>query len=380
MDAGDNRKATITMARITEFHRVRDWVEDNPDKIDDLPDLKTPPYPWTYAYKHEYMTLDMFTPLDMAIIAGRRDIIEKLIAKGARTDNLENMMECMYWEPEDVRAVLALLPDQRPGFHPLSEAIRGKDAGKLEALLDQGGDPNSQRAWNWNDDGTAKETETVLEVAASKGDLACAALLVRRGALIQPEAIARAIERRSDAVAMTQLFLGTGGIQPLHSADAQGETPLHRVVGCERNGFPARDRYALTTLLIEHGADVNAAAHDGTTPLWAVCRGFYQSPEKDRLTLVALLIKHGAEVNVSATDTGTTPLMFAGARGDLKVMSLLLGAGADPLARDAEGRTALDFARMRGRDKAVEMLLLSAGSPEQVVNGSRAKEAEQTIQ
>ena len=42
----------------------------------------------------------------MAVIAGRRDIIEKLIAKGAQTDYLEDTMERMQWKPKVVRAVL----------------------------------------------------------------------------------------------------------------------------------------------------------------------------------------------------------------------------------------------------------------------------------
>ncbi|MES2461310.1 MAG: ankyrin repeat domain-containing protein [Armatimonadota bacterium] len=348
----------------TDFYFACDWVEENADQIDALPDLETFPFPWTQAYDDRGFTLNRFTPLDMAVIAGRRDIIEKLIAKGAQTDYLEDTMEYMRWKQEDVRDVLDLLPDQRPSFHSLSKAIGNHDARALEVLLDGGGDPNSQRAYLWNDDGTARRTDTLLEVAVRDGDLACAALLLQRGALIRPEAITLVVERRDDAAAMANLLLGAAKIMSVHTADAQDGTPLYWLVDSEGNDFPAKERYALAALLIEHGAEVNAAVNDGTTPMWVVCRGLYQSPEEDRLSLATMLIQHGAEVNVVSSGNGTTPLMFAGARGDLKVISLLLGAGADPLARDHEGRTALDFAWMRGRDKAAEVLLKAAGDPE----------------
>ncbi|MES2463923.1 MAG: ankyrin repeat domain-containing protein, partial [Armatimonadota bacterium] len=109
--------------------------------------------------------------------------------------------------------------------------------------------------------------------------------------------------------------------------------------------------------------DVHSRDERGETLLWKACSGNF--PKEGRAALLTLLLEHGADVNVAAIDTGTTPLMFAAASGDRAVIALLLGAGADPLARDQEGRSALNFARMRGRDKAAEVLLLAAGNLEQ---------------
>lgn len=45
-------------------------------------------------------------------------------------------------------------------------------------------------------------------------------------------------------------------------------------------------------------------------------------------------------------EPGWTALMIAAARGDVACVSALLGAGADPLLTDNDGRTALDLARL----------------------------------
>jgi ankyrin repeat protein len=59
--------------------------------------------------------------------------------------------------------------------------------------------------------------------------------------------------------------------------------------------------------------------------------------------MAVLLIRHGANVN-SANRDGSTPLMAAVARGSDVIVTALLDAGAQVTAKDKTGQTALDIA------------------------------------
>jgi hypothetical protein len=57
-----------------------------------------------------------------------------------------------------------------------------------------------------------------------------------------------------------------------------------------------------------------------------------------------LLVDHGADVNATAHD-GSTPLMLAAGSAKITVVEYLLTKGADPNAVDKTGKSALDYAR-----------------------------------
>ncbi len=123
-----------------------------------------------------------------------------------------------------------------------------------------------------------------------------------------------------------------------------GWTPLHYAV--QRNGNPA-----VAAALIEAGADIHARQNDGPTPLHDAATA----------EAVALLLKAGADIEARASYLGwrqpngrdMTPLHVAAKRGNAAVFTALLEAGADPTARDVEGRTPLDHA---GEQKALQEL------------------------
>ncbi|HYT74737.1 MAG TPA: ankyrin repeat domain-containing protein, partial [Vicinamibacterales bacterium] len=75
----------------------------------------------------------------------------------------------------------------------------------------------------------------------------------------------------------------------------------------------------------DHGADVNAARKDGTTPLFAAAGG-------GDLAKVALLIDRGAKLDAAITPAGFTPLHYATLLGDAAMAQLLLRRGANPNA------------------------------------------------
>ena len=68
-----------------------------------------------------------------------------------------------------------------------------------------------------------------------------------------------------------------------------------------------------------------------------------------------LLIDGGADIN-AASNTGQTPLMAAASTGRAERVEQLLELGAEMTARDSKDRSALDFARARKHNAVVKLL------------------------
>ena len=68
-----------------------------------------------------------------------------------------------------------------------------------------------------------------------------------------------------------------------------------------------------------------------------------------------LLLEHGAEVDAAAPN-GTTPLMMAAQYGSEDSVRLLLERGADPNRRNQRELNAADFAKLAGRDSLAARL------------------------
>ena len=95
--------------------------------------------------------------------------------------------------------------------------------------------------------------------------------------------------------------------------------------------------------LIQMGADVNAQAHDGQTPLHYCCNDCNYEAAK-------ILIENGAEVD-KADNTGRTPLFAAvmkyrGQKDLLKIILLFLEKGADLDKTNHSGKTPRDAAKI----------------------------------
>ena len=98
-------------------------------------------------------------------------------------------------------------------------------------------------------------------------------------------------------------------------------------------------------LLVARGAEVNVVARNPTivvTPLHSAAAGSHAG-------IVKLLLEHGADPN-AAQDGGFTPLHSAAGNDDRDSAEALLEAGADPSLANDEGKLPADLAGEQTRD------------------------------
>jgi len=146
--------------------------------------------------------------------------------------------------------------------------------------------------------------------------------------------------------------------QTVNISDSKKMAELLIVRGADINGgnWPLlrtairHNRRDLFDLLIQHGADVNAADKGGWTPLW------YAADFHNDTEFLNTLIANGAEVNTKCPG-GETPLHPAARKGNTEAVKLLLEAGANISAKDDKGRTALHQAAKSADGDIVELLL-----------------------
>lgn len=97
--------------------------------------------------------------------------------------------------------------------------------------------------------------------------------------------------------------------------------------------------------LIARDADVNKT---GWTPLhYAATRG--------HLEIITLLLDNHAYIDAESPN-GSTPLMMAAHYGTPEAVKLLLEAGADPLLKNQQGLSAIDFAQQAKRQDIAEIV------------------------
>ena len=185
-------------------------------------------------------------------------------------------------------------------------AIQAQDLAGVRRAIARGADVNRLDDQNWSP----------LTHAAAVGDLEICAALLARGASPDGD--------------------GAGGnpefahFPPLVCATTQGNV-------------------ALIDLLVRHGADVEARAPNGATPLNVA------AILNQRAAALAL-IRAGADVDAADAD-GWTPLMAVAVSGDAdELMEVLLAAGARVEARNGAGDTAAAIAARQGDHRAVSLL------------------------
>lgn len=191
----------------------------------------------------------------------------------------------------------------------LHDAVETGNLSVVQKLLQGGADPNAL-------DGRGA---TALHIAAARGHLEIAQLLVAFGADIN--------------------FLIDGGGTPLMSASS-----------CLRP--------RLVDFLLAQGASPNQKGEGGRVPLRCVFQPDVVAVS-EQLDCIRLLLAHGARLD-ERNDNGSTPLMASAWFGNTEAVKLMLQAGANPILRDNQDRTAAILAFIRGHDELAHLLKLHA--------------------
>ncbi len=133
--------------------------------------------------------------------------------------------------------------------------------------------------------------------------------------------------QRDDLAALTELL--AGGADP-NLLDADKRTALHHAA---RAGSAA-----CTSKLLSSGANTNAEDTDYRTPL------HFAGEQGNRIVVRELTKQRSTRLNGKTSDSGCTPLHLAVQAGHVAAAALILGAGADVHAKDADARIPLSYA------------------------------------
>lgn len=229
---------------------------------------------------------------------------------------------------------------------PLLRAVERDHYQIVRLLLDHGAAP----------DGANKEGRTALMTAAWKNHADVLQLLIMRGANVN----ARDLRKRNvlhNLAADKACWWGWGDeivslllrtdchVSGVEGQDELGRTPLHWAC--------ATGNWRLAELLLTRPdgspVEIDAMELRGKTAL-------HVATAHDRADIVSLLLQHGAAVN-ACSDGGWTPLHNACDKGCEAIVQILLRAGAHVNSQLLNGVTALHLAAQGGHREVVECLL-----------------------
>ncbi|RYP60724.1 hypothetical protein DL771_010412 [Monosporascus sp. 5C6A] len=227
-------------------------------------------------------------------------------------------------------------------------------------------------------DAKYKEGDTLLHIAAVKGDAVILELLLATSR-VDPDLKNASGETPLHSAAQggnqaaVNVLLATGKVDP-NSKNESGDTPIHSAV---RGGHQAVVNVLLATGRVEgepllHSAargghqamvnallatgrvDPNSKDKSGDTPLHiAACRGHE--------AIVNVLLATGKVDPNSKTNFGSTLLHIAAGKGHEATVNILLATGkVDPDSKNMSGNTPLHIAADEGHEAIVNMLLATS--------------------
>jgi outer membrane protein TolC len=156
--------------------------------------------------------------------------------------------------------------------------------------------------------------------------------------------IIQSIDQKSGAERFRPLLEKNPDIVKLR--DISDWTPLHAAT--------YRGNYEIVRMLLEKGADINAATSSGMSPL-------YIAANEGSLEIVKLLVEKGADVNLCGGTVMRSPLQRAAGKGHTEIVKVLVQNGAKIDFKSSTGWTALHSAAESGY-KEIVLILLDQGA------------------
>jgi ankyrin repeat protein len=231
------------------------------------------------------------------------------------------------------------------GRTPLTAAVGKGEIDTVRFLLDAGA-AIDQRDCNGS---------LPVHAAAALANTDCLELLIDRGA---------DLDALTEPDGMTPLMVAARWNSPCVDFLAQRVSPVKTL---NSNGVTAlmvvaeAGEDAAVVELLRRGADVNATMKNGITPLIAAASGTFNE------SVLRALSEAGADLEARASPDGFTALMVAyfEVHDAREKMAVLLECGADPNARDWQGRSVLQIQRLRKEyETEIRALLESYGFSE----------------
>lgn len=212
----------------------------------------------------------------------------------------------------------------------LFEAIRTGDKGLVEALLSE----DRLLASAKNENGVSA---VMMSVYLGRAEIR--ELLLRHGAVLAVHDAAAV----GDVARLKELLVDNTGAAKDFSPDGFPAVALACVFG----------QLEAAKLLVAHGADIRAAASNGSG--YNALTGAVASGHTE---IVKWLLESGADVNYRY-GAGYSPLLTAAANGHVAIIKLLLAHGADRNATTNDGKSPAQLAADRNHPEAVELLKAS---------------------
>ena len=262
------------------------------------------------------------------------------------------------------------------------QVVRG-DSKALRHSLRSGGIPAD---FTIDNAFTIDHTGSLLSIAAQRGDVECAAILIRCGASVNRQ------QTSSGCTALRRAAQGpntVGVVRKLLKAGASTEIP-HRDKSTPLFVAAQHGELAVVAALLEHGAKIDAPMDDGATPLFIAAQqghddivralleeglrspqGFdinvrlahgvrpfplYIAAARNHVAVLKTLLEHGAAVDFTTSD-GATALYYAAQLNLLDCVTMLADADATIDAPMLDGSTALLIAAQKGHIDVLRLLI-----------------------
>ena len=357
--------APATSEEADEIKRIQAIIRDSPDLVNAHNATGNGGTPLHAAAEKGYVSVTEYllanhadvnakdnqgrTPLHIAAQNGHKRLCEMLLAAGA-----------------DVNA------EDNDGYTPLHLAAIKGYLSVAETLLARGAQVNTAAR-----DNHGATLNSPLASAAVVGSPAMVELLLAHGADLEYRdkdgvtpliRVISAYPVRADREACVKVLLDKGA--NVNAVDVHGLNAL---------AYAVRDaKMTLVTLLLDHRAEINAQVsawikgslnqfpyspggwgRDSQDGNWTV---LFMAVGSGNTETTRLLLDRGADINAKAA-SGITPVHWAVLQGKLDNLKLLLDHKADVNVRDSGGNMPLHYAVDNGRAELVEALLAAGADP-----------------